>query len=103
MTGGVNHCERVLGCLELPESDIDGDTTLTLGLKVVKNPGILERGFAHLGSLFFKLLDGTLVNTTALVNQVTGGGRFTGIDVTDDDEGNVDLMKNNMNLVRITD
>jgi len=34
---------------------------------------------------------------------VTGGGRFTGIDVTDDDEGNVDLMKNNMNLVRITD
>ena len=31
-----------------------------------------------------ELLDGTLVDTTALVDQVTSGGRFTGIDVTDD-------------------
>ena len=32
----------VLGGLELPEGDIDGDTTLTLGLELVKNPGVLE-------------------------------------------------------------
>jgi hypothetical protein len=29
--------------LELPESNVDGDTTLTLGLELVKNPGVLER------------------------------------------------------------
>lgn len=31
-----------LGGFELPESDIDGDTTLTLGLELVKNPRVLE-------------------------------------------------------------
>ena len=31
-----------LGGLELPESDIDGDTTLTLGLELVHHPCILE-------------------------------------------------------------
>jgi hypothetical protein len=32
VTRGVNDGDIVLGGLELPESDIDGDTTLTLGL-----------------------------------------------------------------------
>ena len=31
--------DHVLGGLELPEGDIDGDTTLTLGLELVKHPG----------------------------------------------------------------
>jgi hypothetical protein len=35
----------VLGSLELPESNVDGDTTLTLGLELVQNPGVLERGY----------------------------------------------------------
>jgi hypothetical protein len=39
----------VLGSLELPESDINGDTTLTLGLQLVQNPGILEGALAKLG------------------------------------------------------
>ena len=39
-----------LGGLELPESDIDGDTTLTLGLELVENPGIFEGALAQLGS-----------------------------------------------------
>jgi hypothetical protein len=34
----------VLGGLELPQGNVDGDTTLTLGLKLVKDPGVLERG-----------------------------------------------------------
>jgi len=38
----------VLGGLELPEGDIDGDTTLTLGLELVQNPGILEGALAKL-------------------------------------------------------
>ena len=92
VTRGINDGEVVLGGLELPESDIDGDTTLTLGLEVIKNPSVLERGLAELGSLLLVLLDGTLVDTTALVDQVTSGGGLTGIDVTDDDERNVDLF-----------
>jgi len=31
-----------------------------------------------------ELLDGTLVDTTALVDQVTGSGGLSGVDVTDD-------------------
>jgi sugar/nucleoside kinase (ribokinase family) len=41
---------------------------------------------AHLGSLLLEFLDGALVNTAALVDQVTGSSGFSGIDVTDDDE-----------------
>mmetsp|Transcript_1834 Transcript_1834/g.2857 ORF Transcript_1834/g.2857 Transcript_1834/m.2857 type:complete len:214 (-) Transcript_1834:210-851(-) len=38
----INDGERVLWGLELPEGDINGDTTLTFGLEVIKNPSILE-------------------------------------------------------------
>ena len=38
----TNDGDLVLGGLELPEGNIDGDTTLTLGLELVKNPRILE-------------------------------------------------------------
>ena len=44
---------------------------------------ILEGALAELSSLLFELLDGTLVDTTALVDQVTSGGRLAGIDVAD--------------------
>ena len=74
MAGGVNHSESIFGGLEFPKSNVDGDSSLTLGLKVVKNPSVLERGFAHLGSLLLVLLDGTLVNATAFVDQMTSGG-----------------------------
>ena len=51
-----------------------------------KNPRrtILERTLAELSSLLLELLDGTLVDTTALVDKVTGSGRLAGIDVSDD-------------------
>jgi len=39
-----------------------------------------------------ELLDGTLVDTTALVDQVTGGGRLTGVDVADNDDVDVRLF-----------
>lgn len=39
----------VLRSLELPESDIDGDTTFTLSLEFVQNPCVLEGTFAQLG------------------------------------------------------
>merc|ERR1740122_257372 len=89
MSGGINDGDIVLGSLELPESDVDGDTSLTLGLQLVKNPGVLEGSLARLGGLLLELLDGPLVNTSALVDQVTGGGRLARVDVADDD--NVDM------------
>ena len=92
MSGGINDSERVLGGLELPQGDIDGDTTLTLGLEVIKDPGVLEGTLAHLGGFLLELLDGTLVNTSALVDQMTSGGRLTSIDVSDDDNRNVNLL-----------
>jgi hypothetical protein len=49
VTGGVNDGDVVLGSLELPEGDIDGDTALTLGLQLVKNPCVLEGTLAEFG------------------------------------------------------
>lgn len=49
VTRGVNDGDIVLGGLELPEGDVDSDTTLTLGLQLVKNPGVLEGTLAELG------------------------------------------------------
>ena len=45
---GVDDGDVVLGGLELPESDINGDTTFTLGLQLVQNPSVLEGTLAHL-------------------------------------------------------
>jgi hypothetical protein len=89
---GVNDGDLVLGGLELPEGDVDGDTTLTLGLELVKNPGVLERALAELSSLLLELLDGTLVDTAALVDKVAGGGRLAGVDVADNDDVDVKLV-----------
>ena len=86
MSRGVNNREDVLRGLELPQSDIDGDTSFTLGFQLVKHPGVLERALAHLVSFFLELLDSSLINTTALENQVTSGSRLAGIDVADNDQ-----------------
>ena len=48
VSGGINDGHVELGGLELPQGDIDGDTTLALGLQLVQNPGILEGSLAHL-------------------------------------------------------
>lgn len=44
------------------------------------------------GTDLLELLDGTRVDTTALVDQVTGGGRLAGIDVADNDDVDVGLV-----------
>jgi len=92
MTRSVNDGDEVLGGLELPEGDIDGDTTLTFGLQLVQNPGILEGALAQFSSFLLELLDGTLVDTSALVDQVTGGGGLAGVDVSDDDDVDMSLF-----------
>ena len=92
MSGGINDGHIVLGGLELPESDVNGDTSLTLGLQLVQNPGILEGSLARFGGLLLELLDGPLVNASALVDQVTGGSRLARVDVADDDNVDVSLF-----------
>ena len=102
----VTHSDHVLGSLELPEGDIDGDTTLTLGLQLVQDPGygksqslgcstpadskgqltVFEGTLAELSGFLFELFDGTFVDATALVDQVPGSSRLSGIDVSDDCE-----------------
>merc|ERR1719219_656916 len=89
MSGGINDGHVVLRGLELPESDVDGDTTLTLSLQLVEHPGVLEGALARLLRLLLELLDGPLVDTSALVDQMTSGGGLAGVDVSDDD--NVDM------------
>ena len=42
MAGGVDDGDVVLGSLELPESNVDGDATLALRLQLVHHPRILE-------------------------------------------------------------
>ena len=67
-------------------------TSLTLSLQLVKHPSILEGPLARLGRLFLELLDGPLVDTSALVDQVTGGGRLARVDVANDDNVDVSLF-----------
>ena len=52
--------------------------------KIRKLRTVLERALAELGSLLLELLDGTLVDTTALVDKVTSGRRLARVDVADD-------------------
>merc|ERR1711865_578717 len=82
VTRGVDDGDHVLGGLELPESDVDRDTTLALSLQLVEDPRVLERTLAELGSLLLELLNGTLVDTTALVDEVAGRGRLAGVNVS---------------------
>jgi len=88
---GVDDGDFVFGGLEFPEGDIDGDTSFSLGLQLVQNPSVLERTFTHFGGFLLEFFDGSLVDTTAFVDQVTGGGGLSGVDVSNDDDVDVGL------------
>ena len=55
MAGGIDDGDVVLGRLKLPEGDVDGDTTLTLGFQLVENPGIFERALSEFSSFLLEL------------------------------------------------
>lgn len=55
VTGGVDDSDVVLGGFELPEGDIDSDTTLTLGLQLVEDPCVLEGTLAEFGGFLLRL------------------------------------------------
>merc|ERR1712232_920242 len=92
VTRGVNDGDIVLRSLELPQSNVDRDTTLTLRLQLVGHPGVLEGTLAELSGFLLELLDGTLVNTTAFVDEVASRGRLAGVDVTNDDDVDMSLL-----------
>ena len=92
MSGGIDDGEVELLGLELPESNVDGDTTLTLSLQFVQNPSVLERTFTHFLGFLLELLNGTLVDTATFVDQMAGGGGLARVDVSDNDNVNMDLF-----------
>jgi len=88
----VDDSNHVAGGFELPQGDIDGNTTLTLSLQLVEHPCVFEGSLAEFSSFLLELLNCSLVDTTALVDQVTGSGGFAGIDMSDDDDVYVKLL-----------
>ena len=48
--------------------------------------------FSYLLGLLLELLDGPLVDATALVDQVAGGGRLARVDVADDHDVDMNLL-----------
>ena len=48
MSRGINDGDVELAGFKLPQGNVNGDTTFTLSLEFVQNPGIFEGAFAHL-------------------------------------------------------
>lgn len=46
----------------------------------------------HFLGFLLEFLDRTLVDTTAFVDKMSGGGGFTGVDVSNDDNVDMDLL-----------
>jgi len=89
---GINDGEDGFGGLEFPESDIDGDTSFSLGLEFIKYPSVFERSFTHFFGFLLELGNGSLINTTAFVDEMTGGSGFTRVDMTNNDEVDVNFF-----------
>jgi len=92
MARGIDDGNHVFFCLKLPQGNINGDTTLSLGLELVQNPGVFEGTFSHLLSFLLEFLDGSLVNTSTFVDEMASSGRFSRVDMTNDDNVDVDLF-----------
>merc|ERR1711931_591542 len=88
----INDGDVVVLSLELPEGNIDGDTTFTLGLELVQHPGVLEGALAHLMGFLLELLDDTLVDAAAFVDEMAGGGRLARVDVANHHDVDVQLF-----------
>ncbi|KAF5799509.1 hypothetical protein HanXRQr2_Chr07g0305331 [Helianthus annuus] len=74
------------------EGNIDGDTSFTLSLKFVEHPCVFEGPLVHLSSFLLESFDHTLVNTTQLVDKVTCGCGLAGVDMSNDDNADMNLF-----------
>lgn len=68
----TNDGDLILGSLELPEGNVDGDTTLTLGLELVKNPSVLEGTLTEFGGFLWGC-----INTMSILKPVCRPGILT--------------------------
>merc|ERR1712002_244329 len=89
---GVDDGDVIVFGLELPQGNIDSDTTLALGLELVQHPGIFEGALAHLLGFLLELLDDTLVDAAAFVDEMAGGGRLARVDVANHHDVDVQLF-----------
>ena len=92
VSGGINDSAVVLGGLELPQGNVDGDAPLALGLELVEDPGVLEGPLVHLGSLLLEPLDDALVDASQLVDEVAGGRGLARVNMADDHDVDVNLL-----------
>jgi hypothetical protein len=74
---GINYGEVVFRGFELPEGDINGDTTFSFTLEFVHNPSIFEGSFTKLGGFFLIFLKCSFINTTTFIDEVASGCRFS--------------------------
>ena len=95
----INNCIMEGWGLELPQSNIDGDTPLTLCLELVQYPCVFKGRLAHLGRLLLKLLDRSFIDTPKFINQMTGCRRLPGVDVADNHQVDVRLFLTHLRLL----
>lgn len=46
--GGIDNGDVVFAGFKFPQGDVNGDTTLSLCLQFIQDPGVLKRAFPHL-------------------------------------------------------
>jgi hypothetical protein len=51
---GIDDGHVILAGLKFPQGDVNGDTTFTLSLQFIQDPGILEGALSHLSK--FKIV-----------------------------------------------
>ena len=93
VSGGVDDGVMVLVSVELLGVALNSDTTFTFLLARVEVVGETEGRFALFVSHGLELFHLTSRDTTHLEDKVTARSGLSGIDVSADDEGEVDLVR----------
>jgi hypothetical protein len=89
---GIDDSNIVLLGLKLVEGDVDGDTSGSLGLEFIKDPSISKRSLTHGFSFLLIFLKGSLIETSALDDEVTSRGGLSGVDVTNNNDVNLSFL-----------
>jgi hypothetical protein len=71
---GVDDSVVVFLGLELSQGNVDGDTSISLGFKLVQYPSECERALSDFVGFLLELFNGSFIDTTAKVDQVPSGG-----------------------------
>ena len=102
MTRSINNRKEVLLSLELPQRNINSNTTLTLSLHLIQHPSVFERTLTNIVSFLLKTLNCTLINTSTSINQMTSSCRLSWIDVTNHNKVNMRLLLTHLIIITST-